>query len=134
MMKITGPTETPQTPRAKKAAKSATSFRSSAPTTSNPSGASAASETQPAAMLRALIDLQSEGGGQAKTLAAAQRTLDLLDRLRLGLLEGEAKAADLEALAAAAGARAHAGADARLLAVYDEIALRARVELAKLGR
>lgn len=134
MIKITGPADTQPARPAKKTTKAAASFKPSAPTASGASAASAASATTPAAMMSALIALQSEGDGKAKTFAAAQRTLDLLDRLRLHLLEGEASDEDLEALFAAASVRAHVSADARLLAIYDEIALRARVELAKRGR
>lgn len=92
----------------------------------------------PAETLGALIALQSDAAGgeqnRARAFAAAQRVLDLLDRLRMGLLDGEIGAEDLNALCLAASARLAPAGDAALGALYDEIALRARVELAKRGR
>jgi hypothetical protein len=134
MIRINGPTETRPTAPAKKTGKASSAFRAERAQTASSKASPRVEETAPAAMMSALLELQSEGGGSAKTYAAAQRTLDLLDRLRLRMLEGESLAGDLEALATAASVRAHAGADPKLLAIYDEIALRARVELAKLGR
>ena len=97
------------------------------------------SATPSAPMLSALIALQSRDygnakGGNRKTLAAAQQVLGELERLQHALLDGTPPAAAVDALDRAASLRAHAGADAKLIGVYDEIALRARVELAKLGR
>lgn len=134
MIKITGPADAQPARPAKRAAKTAAPFKTSTSTAGTAPDASSTSAAAPAAMMSALIALQSEGGGRAKSFAAAQRMLDLLDRLRVRLLEGEASNEDLEALSAAAAVRAHAGADPRLLQIYDEIALRARVELAKRGR
>lgn len=104
-----------------------------------PNAPASTGETAPVATLSALIALQSEDygsgkGRNAKTFAAAQHILDELGRLQTALLNGVAAPSSLEALEAAASLRAHAGADAELLGIYDEIALRARVELAKLGR
>ena len=132
MIKINGANETRPAVRTKKTSAAAPAFKPGE--TAGASGAGAAAPMQPTAVLGALIALQSEGGGGAKTFAAAQRTLDLLDELRLKILEGEADADALEALSDAAKARAHAAASPSLQAVYDEINLRARVELAKLGR
>lgn len=132
MIKIQATTEAPPTRRAQKKAGAEASFQPGRTPASN--AAAGASAPAPASMMGALIALQSDGGGGAKTLVAAQRTLDLLERLQLQLIDGEASPEQLEALAAAAAQRAHAGADADLLRLYDEIALRARVELAKLGR
>ncbi len=110
-----------------------------------PAGAAAAGAAAkadsltPASTLSALIALQSAGYGQGegargRTIAAAQQVLGELDRLQYALLNGEGGRDAIEALEAASTLRAHAGADARLLEIYDEISLRARVELAKLGR
>jgi hypothetical protein len=100
------------------------------------SGASAAVGAQPtasAAALGALIALQSETGGRQRNRAAAERALLLLEKLRDGLLAGRIEIADLERLADAATAKLD-DADPVLAALYADIALRARVELAKLGR
>jgi len=96
----------------------------------------AATPSAPSETLSALIALQTEGGGKAKTFVAAQRALNLLDRIRDGLLAGRIPVRDLEALAHAAEAKAHEldAGNGALAAVYNDITLRARVELAKLGR
>ena len=52
----------------------------------------------------------------------------------MGLLEGAAHVADIEALAGAAAALRGADVDDALHAALAEIELRARVELAKRGR
>ncbi|MEQ8935493.1 MAG: flagellar assembly protein FliX [Amphiplicatus sp.] len=104
--------------------------------------AGASVETSPAApveTLGALIAIQSDAAGsgraRAKAVAAAALTLDLLDRLHLGFIDGTISPDDLEALARAASVRAEGvSSDARLADLHEEIALRARVELAKLGR
>jgi hypothetical protein len=109
---------------------------------SNASAPASAAKTEaaaPTATLSALIALQSDAydrgrGAGGKTIAAAQQVLGELERLQHALLDGRADKGAVEALEAAAALRAHAGADARLLEIYDEISLRARVELAKLGR
>lgn len=95
--------------------------------------AGAAAETAAPSALGALIALQSEGRSGAKNRAMAERALMLLDRLRDGLLDGRIAVADLTALANAANAKL-TDPDETLAALYGEIALRARVELAKLGR
>lgn len=62
----------------------------------------------------------------------AERILMLLERLRDGLLAGRIAVADLSALANAADAKLN-DPDEEIASLYAEIALRARVELAKLG-
>lgn len=57
----------------------------------------------------------------------------LLERIRDGLAAGRIGEGDLAALADAAHAKLE-DPDERIAAIYAEIALRARVELAKLGR
>lgn len=105
-----------------------------------PKGVGAPSSATPAApveTLGALIALQSDapGGGKARVLAAAKRTLDLLERLRLAVIEGAIPEGDLALLADAASASAgEPGLDPGLAALHEDVALRARVELAKLGR
>lgn len=101
-------------------------------------GTNAAGPAAPVETLSALIALQSGGEGagrRAKTIAAAQRALDILDCLHRDLLEGVVSTKDLDRLAEIASANVIAPeVDERLVALYDEIALRARVELAKRGR
>ncbi|MDZ7627059.1 MAG: flagellar assembly protein FliX [Parvularculaceae bacterium] len=96
-------------------------------------GASAAAPAASSSALGALIALQSETGGRRRNFAAAERTLMLLERLRDGLLSGRIPVSDLEGLANAAGAKLD-DPDPEIAALYADISLRARVELAKLGR
>jgi hypothetical protein len=101
--------------------------------TSGAAATGAAAPTASASALGALIALQSETGGRRRNQAAAERTLLLLERLRDGLLAGRIAVVDLERLADAATAKLE-DPDPAIAALYADIALRARVELAKLGR
>ena len=103
-----------------------------------------------AATLSALIALQSHSGLTAAErrgaqLTRARRALDLLDAVRDGLLAGQVSRCDLIALSDVAvakdagvrrdakdGAASDPSEDAALDAIWRDIALRARVELAKL--
>lgn len=96
-------------------------------------GAAPVGETASAAALGALIAIQSEGRSGARNQAAADRLLMLLERLRDGLLAGRIAVADLAAIADAADAKL-TDPDQRIAALFEEISLRARVELAKIGR
>lgn len=84
--------------------------------------------------MSALIALQADQGGGRKTFAAAQRILEALDELQLMVLQGRGETQALDGLREAANLRAHASADPALIEIYDQIALRAKVELAKLDR
>jgi hypothetical protein len=59
--------------------------------------------------------------------------LDLLDDIRVGLLEGRVPRGKLEGLLRMVQSRRDEVVDPRLSAVLDEIELRAAVELAKYG-
>lgn len=136
MIRVTGPAAPPASSPARKAARAGPAFRPGSASRADGAGAPAGvAETE---TLRALIALQSgagEAGARAKQVVAAQRMLDLLDRIRYGLVDGSSNEDDLNALALAASARPLAPEDdARLAALCDEIVLRARVELAKRGR
>lgn len=96
-------------------------------------GGAAVGETASASALGALIALQSEGRNGAKNRAMAERALMLLERIRDGLVTGRIAEGDLAALADAADANLQ-DPDTQIAAIYAEIALRAKVELAKLGR
>lgn len=85
----------------------------------------------------ALLALQEVPGESNKRGRAWQRGEDLLDRLdelRLAMLDGRLPQATIERLAAVASAQRAKTDDPRLVAVLDEIELRAAVELAKLER
>lgn len=134
MIKINGPTETNSGAKVRKTARSGASFEPRSANSSESSSIGIVSKTAPAGMMDALLALQGDGGGSAKAYAAAQRTLELLEKMQLQLLGGKVTKEDLETLSRAATMRARADADPGLLEVYDQIALRARVEIAKLDR
>ncbi|WP_309605203.1 flagellar assembly protein FliX [Phenylobacterium sp.] len=85
----------------------------------------------------ALLALQDIGGPlerKRRAVRRAGRILDVLDALRLGLLEGELRAGDLDLLRRAVRDRREGTDDPGLEAVLDDIELRAAVEVAKLER
>lgn len=100
---------------------------------SSSASAASTSEIASASALGALIALQSDGRNGARNRAMAERLLLLLDRLRDGLLSGRIAESELAALANAADAKL-SDPDDTIAEIYREIALRARVELAKIGR
>lgn len=85
--------------------------------------------------LLALQEVDDSGDGRAETAVRQGReVLDLLDELKLALLSGEVSPARLARLERAVAAHGPGVADPGLRDVLDQIDLRARVELAKLGR
>jgi hypothetical protein len=87
--------------------------------------------------LDALIALQMVGDpltGRRRGVARGRQMLAALDDLKLDLLAGRVPAGGLARLLATVEGRERDSADERLEAILDEIELRARVELAKLGR
>lgn len=95
--------------------------------------AGAAPESASSPALGALIALQSDQRSGARNRAMAERMLQLLERLRDGHLSGRILKADLATLENAANAKLD-GPDERIAALYEEIVLRARVEIAKIDR
>lgn len=96
---------------------------------------SAVSATGAVATLEALMALQQEDGPLERRRRAVGRAgtmLDLLDAVKLNLLEGEPTAASLERLARAVRSERAETGDPALEGVLDEIETRAQVELAKL--
>lgn len=87
--------------------------------------------------VEALVALQAAPDAARKDKPAEQKRaedlLDRLDQIRLGILRGDVSRLDLQALLLRLGERRRAGGDPRLLAIVDEIELRAKVELAKLS-
>lgn len=84
----------------------------------------------------ALLALQSVDVPLERRRSAAargRRVLDILDQVKLGVLDGTLTRATLESLASALAER-EPSEDAGLENVLDEIDLRAQVELAKLAR
>jgi hypothetical protein len=71
--------------------------------------------------------------GKRRAVRRAGDMLDLLDDIRVGLLEGTLPLGKLQGLLHVVQTRREAVADPALSAVLDEIELRAQVELAKYG-
>lgn len=101
------------------------------------SRAGGVSGSAPLGSVDALLTLQAVGerpDGSARARERAEELLDRLDEIRLGLLLGTIPATQLEQLSAAIQRKRDHVADPRLAELLDEVDLRARVELAKLGR
>lgn len=106
-------------------------------------GASAAAPTARAtgvtgvASLDALLALQEMGGPlerRRKAVGRAGRILDVLDDLRIAVIDGEVSGAHLNHLMRAVRDQRENTEDPALEGVLDEIEMRAAVELAKLQR
>lgn len=83
----------------------------------------------------ALVALQDVGGPlerRRRAVGRAGRILDMLERVKLSMLEGGATEADLQQLARAVREQREGTDEADLEGVLDEIETRAAVELAKL--
>ena len=99
--------------------------------------APAVSGTTQIASVGALVALQASTGFGSDTAAAeidrAEDLLDHLDRIRVGILTGGISGATLQNIVNRLAQRRSDGVEPRLVALIDEIELRARVELAKLS-
>lgn len=88
------------------------------------------------AAIDAILTLQSVPDpttGRARAIARAGHMLDLLEEIRLGLLEGNIPRPVLSRLVALVRSERAGFADPRLADILDDIDLRAQVELAKLS-
>lgn len=87
--------------------------------------------------VEALVALQEAPDATQQTKPPEQKhaedLLDRLDQIRLGLLRGDLSPLDLQALVQRMSERRRDTGDPRLIAIVDEIELRAKVELAKLS-
>lgn len=114
-----------------------TSFSGFAPIYSEEAKAtSQASGAAHLAGVDALLALQGVPGPQGERAKAARRgrdILDLLDEVRMGMLEGAVSKGTLNRLLALVETQREEFVDPGLSVVLDEIDLRARVELAKLS-
>ena len=94
-------------------------------------------EALPLATLDTLVTLQEvpdRNMARKRAVKRASDMLDVLEGIRLDLLNGEVPAARLGALLRLVRLQRDQVEDPRLTHVLDEIELRARVELAKLGQ
>ena len=83
----------------------------------------------------ALLALQDVGGpleGRRRAVRRASHILDVLDEVKLALLDGDLSLAQLDRLRRAVSEQRGLTSDATLDGVLDEIELRAAVEIAKL--
>lgn len=83
----------------------------------------------------ALLALQDVGGpleGRRRSMRRAGRLLDVLDDLKVALIDGALTPAQIRALATTMAEQREATGDPALESVLDEIETRAAVELAKL--
>jgi hypothetical protein len=84
--------------------------------------------------LLALQGVEDPLNKRKRAVGRAGRILDLLDELKLALIDGGASPSMLDRLVGAVREERAVTEDARLDAVLDQIETRAAVELAKLGR
>ena len=137
-MKVTGAGGVGQTNAARGARSAGGGEGFRLPETEEPSGPAQSTGVGASAAvvgLEALIALQDVGGPMERRRRAvnrAGRLLDILDKVKLGLLEGDLSTADLERLQRALKEQRAATDDPRLEGLLDEIETRAAVELAKL--
>ena len=99
-------------------------------------GAAPLSAASPLAAVDALLALQvvpEAGEGRRRAVKRGTDMLDLLDDIRLGLLEGGVPKGKLEGLLRVVQSRRDEFTDIKLAQILDEIELRAQVELAKFG-
>ncbi|MEN0651609.1 MULTISPECIES: flagellar assembly protein FliX [Hyphobacterium] len=134
-MKITGPRPTEQTSAARR--KGGSSSSGDGFSIETPQSARAAVATSSASALGsvdALLALQSVGDFREAKKRATERAmslLDVLDDLKLALLEGGVPRQRLVALMDILKSRRDETQDPRLEAMLDEVEVRAAVELAK---
>jgi len=80
----------------------------------------------------ALQAIEDPSERRRKAFATGGRILDLLDKLKIGLLSGQVSARDLDALKTTVAHQQSLDSDPELNDILKQIDLRARVELAKL--
>lgn len=80
----------------------------------------------------ALQTIEGPSERRRKAVKTGSRILDLLDKLKIGLLSGQVSLADLDALKTAIGRQLTLESDPQVNDILKQIDLRARVELAKL--
>ena len=138
-MKITGPNST-------SSASAARGARPASGGTFAPTGAQEALPAEDArrldsldgvmtlSALLALQGIEDPLQRRRRAVGRAGKILDLLDELKLGLIDGEASSGTLDRLVIAVREERASTEDLMLDAVLDQIETRAAVELAKLGR
>lgn len=138
-MKITGPNGTGATsgPRGPRPAGGGGFRLPSLDETAGSSPSGGVNRTAGVMGVDALLALQEVGGpleGRRRAVRRAGQILDVLDEVKLALLDGAPSLAQLDRLRRAVREERGLTHDARLEGVLDEIELRAAVEIAKLER
>jgi hypothetical protein len=136
-MKVTGPTGVGNTAAARGAARPAAGGFSvaGAGPAADVVHASAPTAATSVATLDALLALQEVGGPlerRRKAVRRAGKILDILDEVKLALLDGALPASALDRLLVVVREERGGADDPRLQSLLDEIETRAAVELAKL--
>jgi hypothetical protein len=101
--------------------------------TGGPASTAAARAAEPASPLLALQEVPDPTAGRRRAARRGHSLLDHLDAIRVGLIEGIIPAGRLDRLIELLRTARSESGGAEVEAVLDEIELRARVELAKLG-
>ena len=136
-MKVTGPGGIGSSSAARPARSAGgEGFRVATPQAApEPGPAASVSATRGVMGVEALLALQDVGGPlerKRRAVRRAGRILDVLDEIKIGLLEGGLSGADLDRLRRAIRDERDRTEDPALEAVLDDIELRAAVEMAKL--
>jgi hypothetical protein len=136
-MKVTGPSGvgSAQGPRPARGAGGEGFRLVSPPTVSGPgqtSSVSAASGVMGVEALLALQDIGTPTERKRRAVGRAGRILDVLDEIKVALLDGDLSGEDLDRLRRAVREERAGTDDPKLEAVLEEIELRAAVEVAKL--
>ncbi len=100
------------------------------------SSASAMSGTAPITSVNSLLSLQetpTATDGRSKGIQHAQNLIDQLETIRHGLLLGQVSVHKLQNIVRILGAQREKNQDPKLIEIINDIELRAKVELAKLG-
>ena len=136
-MKVTGPSGvgSAQGPRPARAS-GGEGFRIFTPQlAAGPGQASSVSAAQGVMGVEALLALQDVGNPterKRRAVGRAGRILDVLDHIKVAMLDGDLSGADLDRLRRAVREERAGTDDPKLEAVLEEIELRAAVEVAKL--
>lgn len=136
-MKVSGPNNLGSAPPARGTSRAAGGFSlGEAAQTRGAAPAAMTSPAGPVAGLDALIALQAMGGPlerRRRAVGRAGRILDVLEDVKIALLEGEISPDALSRLVGAVREQRDNTEDEGLEGVLNEIETRAAVELAKLG-
>lgn len=136
-MKVSGPTGASPAGSSRPTARAAAGFSLGAAGVQAPAQAAPARTVSGIASIDALLALQAAGGPEERRRRAVRRggrILDVLDQVKVALLEGEVPHSALENLVETVREQREATDDPGLEQVLEQIETRAAVELAKFSR